>query len=150
MCHCAEDYIDVIEEGKYRLFSVRKRKTMERVATLSLSFNPPAGAFWLVHQIKGFANQPLEPQLYELGLHIMRLHNAPLLALEQHARKRNSEDFDENIYQAVKPHFAVLLSTFGDFEKNRTWLCRELYRYYGPGIQRYADRFANEKKLASL
>jgi hypothetical protein len=149
MRHCAEDYIEAIEDGEYRLFSVRKRKTMEAVATLSLSFNPPVGLFWLVHQIKGFANQPLEPQLYELGLHIMRLHNAPLLALERRTRRCDSEDFDENIYQAVKPHFEVLVSTFRGCEKNRTWLCRELYRYYGPGIHRYAGRFANDIKLPS-
>ncbi len=148
MCHCADDYIDVIGDGEYRLFSARNAATMERVATLSLRFCPD-GQIWIVDQIKGFANQPLESQLYELGLHVMRLHNAPLRELEHHTRKWDSEAFDEDIYRAVKPHFEVLLSTFKNFERNRSWLFKELIRYFGQGIQRYAGRFANEKKLAS-
>jgi hypothetical protein len=149
MHHCADDYIDMIEEGKYRLFSVRNRTTMERVATFSLMFYPDMGPIWFIHQIKGFANLPLEKDLYELGLYIMRLHNAPLLELQRQTRKRDPEALDVDLYQSVKPHFEVLLSTFAEVEKNRTHWFRELYRHYGPGILRYAGRFANEMKLAS-
>lgn len=64
MRHCADAFTDRRRRGEYYLVSVRSKESGERVATIGIHWDADKLA---VHQVAGFANARVAPQIHDLA-----------------------------------------------------------------------------------